>query len=531
MAGASGLMLAMWQTSPIVAADLYSEGGSTLRWDNTVSYATMFRLKDPDPVLLADRNRDDGNRNFATGPVGSRFDLLSQLDFTRSWFGAHVSGAAWYDTIYQQRNDNDSPDTFNPASVPNTDFPDAVRRLHGSEAELLNAFVYANAELGGVPFTIRAGRHTLLWGESLFFPENSIAAGQAPVDVTKVLGRPVAYSSDAFLPVTQASASVQLPRNLTVEAYYQFEWRRTRLPGAGSYFSVRDYYDAGGERFFLRSGHFQFRERDLTPPGSGQYGAALRATLGEADYGLYALRMNAKDPVAYYRSGLIPNSAGPPTIVDPSIVDLSIDKAGVYNLVYPQGIEIYGASASFYLGASTIAGEVSTRRHTPLANSLIFLEPGRQADANRNPAYPVGHSLHFLLSTITMLPRGGLWDSASFSTEIAAIKRLEITQNTSDIDPESNPFAVVLRGSFEPTYFEVMPNLDLTPSLGLTYRAGRPSVFTYQSEGAGNLDLGVTARYREAWSATVLYSRFLGNSARQPLADRDFIRFSLQRFF
>jgi hypothetical protein len=157
------------------------------------------------------------------------------------------------------------------------------------------------------------------------------------------------------LPAAQVSASLQLPDNMSVEAYYQFEWRKTRLPGSGSYFSVVDYLYAGGERFLLSNGSYLSRTRDRTPPDTGQFGAALRWSLGQIDYGLYALRFNAKDPEVYYRRGIINSSNGPPIIVDPSIVDLAIGKVGTYDQIYPQGIQIFGASASGYLGSSNIA--------------------------------------------------------------------------------------------------------------------------------------------------------------------------------
>ena len=503
------LALALCHASALSAAELYGSGETTLRWDNTVSYSTAFRLSDRDPLLLANRNTDDGDNNFAPGLVSNRFDLFSQLDFSKAWFGLHASGAAWYDTVYHQKNDNNSPATFNPASVPNNEFAHAVQALHGAKAELVDAFLYGNTELAGLPFSFRLGRHTLLWGESLFFPENGIAAGQAPVDDIKVLGRPTAYARDVFMPVAQVSASLQLPEGFAVEGYYQFEWRKTRLPGSGSYLSSSDYYDVGGERYILRSGRYLLRNPDQTPPSSGQYGAALRFSTDEVDYGLYALRFNAKDAKVYYRTDL-----------------------GTYDLVYPQGIEIYGASASGYIGNSNIAAELSGRRNMPLVNSLLFLSPGQSADAYKNAAYPVGDTLHAQLSTITTFARTPVWDSANFNAEFAATRRLEVTKNSAELDPSASTLAVAFRGSFEPTYFEVLPNLDLTLSLGLGYNlAGNSSTDSYQREGAGDVDFGVTATYRVVWSASITLTHFLGSASRQVLADRDFIRLGIQRTF
>jgi hypothetical protein len=524
--------LAAYANVPASAGELYSHDDVELRWDNTVTYTTAFRLEGRNSRLIADPNADDGDRNFAPGIISNRFDLLSQIDFSKGWFGFDASAAFWYDTIYNQKNDNNSPSTFNPISVPHNQFPHAVRVLHGDNAELVNAFIYGNTTLAGMPFSFRVGRHTLLWGESLFFPDNGIAAGQAPVDDIKVLGRPTAYARDVFMPVAQASASLQLSDRVTAEAYYQFEWRKTRVPGAGSYFSAVDYLDAGGERYLFTSGQFLTRDRDLTPPGSGQFGTALHWSAGQIDYGLYALRFNAKDPQIYYRPGIVFGSGNPPTVVDPSIVDLTIGKVGTYNLVYPQGIETYGASVSGYLGSSNIAAEISGRRNMPLASIPLIVHPGQFADGNRNPLYAVGDTIHAQMSTITTFARTMFWDTATLSAEFAANDSIRVTRNRPALDPSSDRLAVAFRGSFDPTYFAVLPNLDLTPSLGLGYNlVGNSSVDAYQKNGAGDLEFGVTGTYRVVWAANIMLSHFLGDARRQPLADRDFISLSVRRAF
>ena len=526
------LALALFYAPPSLAADINDRGGVSLRWDNTVEYTTAFRLRDRNPARLTDRNADDGDRNFASGIISNRFDVLSQLDVSKAWFGFDASAALWYDTVYNQKNDNNSADTFNPNSVPHNDFTHAVRALHGERAELVNAFFYGNTEVAGMPLSFRIGRHTLLWGESLFFSEDGIAAGQAPVDQIKVLAQPTDYAKDVYLPVAQVSASLQFPDSLSFEVYYQFEWRKTRLPGSGSYFSTEDYLDAGGERYLLASGQYLIRDPDLTPPGSGQFGAALRWSIGPIDYGLYALRFNAKDPQIYYRLGIIERSGGPLTIIDPSIVDLAAGKVGTYNLVYPTGIEVFGASASGYLGNSNIAAEISGRRNMPLVSTPLFMPPGRVADANKNPLYALGDTLHAQISTITTFGRNSIWDSANLNAEFAGNLRIAVTKNNPALDPARDELAVAFRTNFEPAYFEVLPSLNLTASLGLGYNlVGNSSTDTYQNRGAGDLEFGVTASYRVVWSASIKLSHFMGNVYRHPLTDRDFMSFSIQRTF
>ncbi len=83
--------------------------------------------------------------------ISSRLDLVSQLDMTADDFGVRISAAGWYDSIYNQRNDNNSPATFNPLSVPHNAFTDAVRDLHGSHIELSDAFVRGDFTVGDMP--------------------------------------------------------------------------------------------------------------------------------------------------------------------------------------------------------------------------------------------------------------------------------------------------------------------------------------------------------------------------------------------
>ena len=383
-----------------------------------------------------------------------------------------------------------------------------------------------------MPLSMRLGRHTLLWGESLFFPENGIAGGQAAVDLIKVLGRPTSYAKDVYMPVAQASFSLQVANNLTLDGYYQFEWRKTRLPGVASYFSFVDDLDEGGERWFTSTGQFQVRRPDQRPPDGGQFGAAIRLSSGAVDYGLHALRFHAKDPLVYYHSGIAQGSGDPPTILDPSIVDLPAGQTGVYNLVYPQGIEIYGFSASGYVGDWNIAGEISARRNTPLPSRLLFVPVGVVADGNKHPFYAVGDTLNAQLSTIARFARTSVWDSAEFNFEVAASRRLSVTKNPSALDPSSERYTLGARMTFEPTYFAVFPNVNLTPTVGVGFNfLGNEYGGYSQDKGSGDFELGLTATYRTVWSASILFSHFVGNARNQPLADRDFISFSIQRTF
>jgi hypothetical protein len=51
------------------------------------------------------------------------------------------------------------------------------------------------------------------------------------------------------------------------------------------------------------------------------------------------------------------------------------------------------------------------------------------------------------------------------------------------------------------------------------------------NEGAGDLELGVSAKYRTVWEGSLTFTHFFGPENRQPFADRDFISLSVQRTF
>jgi hypothetical protein len=291
------VVLACIPTPGAWAASLYSEDGLEIRWDNTLRYSAGVRLAARDPVLLSLPNGDDGNRAFAPGLMSNRLDLVSVLNIAAGEFGLQAGVAAWYDSVYQTRNDNKSAATFNAVSVPPDRFPRATRKLNGQYADLGETFVYGNFLLDGMPVSFRAGRQTLLWGESLFFAQNGIAAAMAPVDIIKTLGTPDGYSSNAFLPVGQVSLTVQPHAGLSLSAYYQFEGRATRLPGVGSYFSDRDVLGAGAERALLPGGQFLTHGWDERHPAGGQFGVALHVLLDETDLGLYALHANSRYPI------------------------------------------------------------------------------------------------------------------------------------------------------------------------------------------------------------------------------------------
>lgn len=546
------LSVSLLSTSPVHAGELLNNGDTVLRWDNTLKYSAAYRLAPADTALIQGPNSDDGDRNFHTGVISNRIDVLSELDATFGDWGASVSASAWYDSIYDGSPDADTSPQRAIYAV-RDHFSTEVEKLHGHHAELLNAFVAGSVELGGMPVSIRAGRHTVLWGESLFFAGNGIAAAQAPIDTIKALSVPLSRAKEVFMPVNQVSVSAQPRPDVVINAYYQFEWRKSRLPGVGSYFSAADFIDAGGYRLYVGRNQYLGRGTSTDARDSGQFGVALRLVQPDYDVGFYGLRYHEKVPQLYLRPGRSTAApsiqretaasygaapgvyAGPsnPFQSDPSFdFGTATGEVGTYTFVYPENIEVYGASFSGYLGESNIAAEVSMRRRMPLSSKALVITGATLADGDDNALYARGDTLHAQASIINVIAPTRMWDSANFSAEIAANHRLSITRNAPAFDDSRTRSYVGARALFEPVYFAALPGMDLSVPMSIGYGlAGRSSVDSGQNAKAGSIELGLSATYRAVWRGSLTLTRFLDGPTRQAFADRHFVSLSVQTTF
>ena len=170
-----------------------------VRWDNTFKYSTIYRLHDPDAAQLASYNGSpsgDGDRNFKKGIASNRLDLLSEFDVVKGDTGARISATAWYDTVYSGNNDNTTGHTHNLSTGANQ-FNSETRKAVGQDAKLMDAFVYTKGEIGDTPASVRVGRHTVIYGETLMSGANGIAAAQGPVDIVKAATVPGARSRNS----------------------------------------------------------------------------------------------------------------------------------------------------------------------------------------------------------------------------------------------------------------------------------------------------------------------------------------------
>jgi hypothetical protein len=499
--------------------------------DLTAEYSTFLRVNAPSKVLTTFANGNDGDLDFQHGIVSNEFDLLPVFDIKYGNYGAHFSAETYLNTSYLGKDQNDSPATFNPFTpASNQDFTSATRNVNGENFKWLDAFAYGSQYFGPddqQELTVKVGRQTLLWGQSLFFAGNGIAGGQAPFDIIKAESLPNAQTQQFILPVGQVVVTYQSNEILTLQAYYQFEWEHDQFQGVGSYFSngiVGDGFDKGGQRLiagnFFGQNLYLYRTNDITPPAeNGQFGASVQATLGNYDLGLYALRFDSKLPELY---------VGPPTSTQGGPINV-----GSYTAVYPRDIQLYGTSLSTTVGDVNVGGEVSGRRNMPLDSGAAFtVYPG---PANNGALYAVGNTLAAQISAIYVSPGvpldpGGV----AFAGEFAMNHVLEVTANKAMLYPGRNNTAGAAEFVITPAYFELLPNTELQFPIGLTYDIfNRSKIDATMNRGTGAVSIGVTATYRVTWTAGLTYNDYFGkpDPVINPNADRGYLSFNIEHTF
>ncbi|MEK8046282.1 DUF1302 domain-containing protein [Ideonella margarita] len=546
-----------------------------VRLDLTPKYSTAYRLHDPSVALsrldvAADPgtvNEDDGNHNFRKGQISNRVDLLAEFDLSATGWGLRVSGNAWRDAVYLRANRYAGTPLFaagnalgpvistsnNSAGQAPNEFLEATRRQHGQGTEVLDAFVYAKGEIAGMRGTVRLGKHTLQWGESLFFGQNGIANAQGPVDVAKILSVPGWQFKEVLLPVEQVSGSLQVADGVNVGAYVQLKWRPSKIPGVGSYFSNQDYVgtglvnfgnDAAGNPVLLAYDP----AKDQRPRNGGQGGVQVRWAPADSDYqfGFYAAQYHDKTPAA-------------------PVFDFV---NGHVRLAYAENVQTVGASVTASAGQLNWAVEGSLRHNAPLAAdpAVLGLGPILACGASRDSAcYPMGNTAHLQASGIYVLQPGALWGGGALVGELAYNRTLKVTRDIfaigpggsnaglGGLDPNTTKGAWALRLLFEPQYFQVLPGLDLSVPIGLGVNfGGRSSAisnFAGGASNAGDYSIGVKGKYQNDWNVSLSWTDYFGKARTftetlvagsgsprqltfgQTLSDRGHVAFSLSRTF
>jgi hypothetical protein len=501
--------------------------------DATLTYGAAWRLRKPDDVLLKNFNGDDGNRNFKRyDMISNRFTIVAETDIQYANYGTFVRARGFYDFAYSGHNANDSPSTNNNGPlnggplVNNRDFTHAVKQRYGEFSEVLDAYAYGMFRPADHLLVLRAGRLVTSWGESRFIP--GISSTQSPVDATQ-LNVPGVEIKEVLLPVAQIYGQIDLVENLTLAAYYQFEWRETRLDEAGTYFGTADFLDHSGHHYLVSapSPATVFatvdRAKDHEPRANGQWGIALRylsETLNDTEFGMYFINYHDKLPqIVGQAHGGVASAVDWTSLGLPAETADKLEAADVssYFLRFAEDVKLYGLSVATGTGQTNVAGEASYRQNLPVqlrdsGNVLGF-------------SYSGGDVLQVQGSVVHRFSPPLLADSTTLTAEAG----FNQAYGTGDRELLNDPFAWGYTATINFEYFKILPGLDL--SVPITFRhnvSGVSSVSGTFAEGRNSAAARLDFTYRYTWKFSIGYTEYVGGAKRNPLIDRGFLASSVK---
>lgn len=482
-----------------------------VRLDNTVRYNYGRRMQDQSRVIVNNPNYDDGDRNFSKGStINSRVDLLTEFDVVyQKKFGARVSATSWYDTAYSGGFDNTSLATANHLAYgkPAFGLSDYAKRYYrGPSGEIMDAFVFGTVNLGSMPLSMRLGRHTVNWGESLLGGGaiHGISYGQAPLDQGKALAVPGIEAKELYIPRNQISAQLQATPELAFGAQYFFEWRPTRIPESGTYLGFGDFYQFGGQSLINPAlpGGRAYHGSDITPKNSGDWGLMARWSPQWLDgtMGFYARNL----------SDTIPQ------------VTLLAGARSQYAFNYGSDIGMYGMSLSKQIAGVSFGLDMNYRRNMPLVSDIVSVRSASQLPARGETLGARGNTAHVVLNAIGSIGATPLFNSATWSAELTWSQWLSVTQGAqyfkgrdgyTGIDRISKS-ATGLALNFTPTWYQVFPGMDLLMPLSYSRGlSGNSAVASGGNKNAGSYSVGLALDVYSRYRFDLKYVGYFGDNA------------------
>lgn len=351
---------------------------------SSLSLGGSWRTQDPSNRVVTPGNTDgegrassstadDGNLNYDKGDMYSfLFKGVHDLDLNAGNYGVFTRVKYWYDFELANGEVNHGHAANGYEANSELDLSNFEDLAQESGFEFLDYYAYGNFEMGDMPVELRAGNMVLSWGESTFI-QNGINV-ISPFDVT-ALRKPGSEIKEALLPVGLLYANVGITYDLSVEAFYQYDWQRTILDECGTYWNSADPYGGGcnyltasNSRSDLEQSQTGFivpRGKDREASDDGQWGVAARYfvdSLNSTEFGLYYMNYHSRTPIF---SGVnASENFGLPFILGAN---------PGYFFEFPEDIDLYGVTFATNIGDWAVSGEYSYRPDFPLQINTVDL--------------------------------------------------------------------------------------------------------------------------------------------------------------
>ena len=483
-----------------------------IKWDNTVRATAGWRVEDIDDALGDSPTYDESDYRFEQGDmVAQRLDLYSEMDLIwRGDYGARVSVAGWYDYAYHDDEVEQNPLLANlPSSYRDKEYTGLVKDFyHGPYGEVLDAFLFANHSVGGVPLSLKAGQFTTYWGMALFYP-GGIAQHQHPLDGRKGAANPGSEVKELFLPLSQINLQAQLTPTIAVDLQYYFDWANTRVPEGGTFLAPSDITMQGPQQFGGVNGINWPRRAPVQPEDQqGNWGINFKFNpdfLRGQTLGVYYREFDEKVPWVF-------------------LVPFSDPLAPGYRAVYAENTKLVGLSFDGQIGQWAVGGELGYHMDTALRSATQFVVEGARGD-----------TWHALVNGIYLLDRGALWDTGNLVLELTYDRLDDVTENEDlfvRVDHGNRCIKGTIPGSppgswkdgcatkdawglnvrFAPQWLQVLPSLDITMPISYqTGLQGNSAISAYGvNQDATTISVGLQFDYKVIHRLTVQYDDSLG---------------------
>ena len=411
--------------TPAYALFDYQSGDFKATLDTTVSLGSAWRASNIDYRQVGDynataaylagdnpqdlhhlhgtSNMDDGDLFWKKGSAYSQvLKISADLELNYKNYGAFIRGKAFYDNaIVSGDGVTRRPAAYRQDANGN---PLEPAQSAGRSADIMDAFIWGDWNIGNKPLNVRLGRQVINWGEGVFFADGINTIN--PIDVNALL-TPGSEVKDALIPLNALYASLGLSDSVTLEGFVLFDWKQTQLPECGTFFSTSDlagsncasgYYPGGLEagisptdtaNYLQAQATHLSRGQDKYPGKDGQFGAALRyySDALQTEFAGYYIRYHSSVPLV---GGHMPQPGllgsiypGIPSDLQGARTYLStygpngplstfaLFPTADYVLEYPKDIDLVGGSFNSTIdfglpgGATAVSGELSWRRNQP----------------------------------------------------------------------------------------------------------------------------------------------------------------------
>jgi len=484
-----------------------------IRFDNTVRLNYGVRVESRDSKIGNSALSDEGDYSFdKNDAIAKRFDLLSEFDLIyKKRYGLRVSGAAWYDFAYDSGTSKSNPNAplVNIPSYVGNQYSSTVKRLYRDGAEVLDAFIFGGVDLGAVPVQAKLGRHTIYWGESLLLGGHmhSVAYAQAPLDLQKGFATPGTEVKELFRPLNQLSMQAQVTDTLSLAGQYMLEWESARYPEGGTYYGPVDFVFNGPDRQFLSAGlGFASRGAASEPSQHGEFGLTARWSPEWLDGSMGFYYRNFADKLPQ----VLLTRAGP--------------GVSQYNMIYADNIQLFGTSIAKNIGGVSTSAEISYRKNTPLNAQVLGVAIGLPGQGDTKG--PRGDTLHGLANVIGTIAKTPVFDAATWAAELAWSHLVSVDSGANLFngvgyapcngkdkwDGCATRNYVGIAASFNPTWFQVLPGVDL--SAPMTYAigvSGNAATTFGGNQGLGNYSVGLGADVQQKYRFDLKYIDYLGH--------------------